>query len=101
MVNFVIGFLVSYGLINKSVINALDVVEDETSQDLGYLCSFLEVTSSSDESRSIARNMLITSASGIFFAEVFRTFFAETFWSLRHCSHLSHSCMKTCRNSIH
>jgi len=27
--------------------------------------------------------------------------FAETFWSLKHFSHLSHSCIKTRHNSIH
>jgi len=27
-------------------------------------------------------------------------FFAETFWSLKHFGHLSHSCIKTRRNSV-
>jgi len=38
-------------------------------------------------------------ALGIFFAEPFRSFFAEAFWSVRHFCHLSHSCIKTLRES--
>ena len=30
----------------------------------------------------------------------FGHFFAETFWSLKHFGHLSHSCIKTCHNSV-
>jgi len=36
-----------------------------------------------------------------FIAETFWPFFGETFWSLRHFGHLSHSCIKTHRNSVH
>jgi len=36
-----------------------------------------------------------------FFPETFRSFFAETFWSLKHFSHLSHSCNKTCCSNVH
>ena len=36
-----------------------------------------------------------------FFAETFRSFFADTFWSLKHFGHLSHSCVKTCCNSVY
>ena len=35
-----------------------------------------------------------------FFAETFRSFFVETFWSLIHFGHLSHSCIKTHHNSV-
>ena len=35
------------------------------------------------------------------FAETFRSFFAEAFWSLRNFGHLSHSCIKTRCNSFH
>jgi len=36
----------------------------------------------------------------LFFAETFRSSLAETFWSLRHFGHLSHSCIKTHRNTV-
>jgi len=36
-----------------------------------------------------------------FFAETFRSFFAETFWSLKDFGHLSHSCIKTRCSSNH
>ena len=35
-----------------------------------------------------------------FFTETFRSFFAETFWSLKHFGHLSHGCIKTLRNNV-
>jgi len=35
-----------------------------------------------------------------FFAETFRSFLAETFWSLKHFGHLSHSCVKTRHKSV-
>ena len=35
-----------------------------------------------------------------FFAEIFRSFFDETFWSLKHFDHLSHSYIKTHCNSV-
>jgi len=35
-----------------------------------------------------------------FFTETFCLFLAETFWSLKHFSRLSHSCIKTCCNSV-
>ena len=31
----------------------------------------------------------------VFFAETFRSFLAETFWSRKNFGHLSHSCIKT------
>jgi len=37
----------------------------------------------------------VPSCEAVFFAETFRSFFAETFWSLTYFDHLSHSCVKT------
>jgi len=36
----------------------------------------------------------------LFFAETVRSFFVETFWSLKHFGHLSHSCIKTHYHSV-
>jgi len=38
---------------------------------------------------------------GFSFAETFRSFFAETFLSLKRFDHLSNSCIKTPHNSVH
>jgi len=35
-----------------------------------------------------------------FFAETFRSFLVETFWTLKRFGHLSHSCIKTRHNSV-
>jgi len=37
----------------------------------------------------------------VFFAEAFSSFFAATFWSLKHFVRLSHSYIKTRRSSVH
>jgi len=36
-----------------------------------------------------------------FFVETFWSLFIETFWSLKHFGRVSHSCIKTCSNSVH
>jgi len=43
---------------------------------------------------------LIFSVHGMFFSETFRSFLAETFWSLKHFGHLSHSYIKTRHKSV-
>jgi len=44
----------------------------------------------------------LTMVAGVcfFFAETFRSFLAETFWSLKHFGNLSHSCVKTRHKSV-
>jgi len=47
------------------------------------------------------KELLAQAKSASFVAQKFRSFFAETIWSMRHFGHLSHTCVKTSRNSAH
>ena len=44
--------------------------------------------------------MVVILRACFFFAETFRSFFAMTFWPLKHFNHLFHNCIKTRYTSV-
>jgi len=69
-------------------------------------------TQKGEQSKSVGRQLLtFEQGSGrncdlhifltpVFFAEAFWSFFADTFWLLKHFGYLSHGCIKTHHNSV-